>query len=490
VLGLAAGREPLLAFIGALVGFVGILTVGQPDLATLLVVALTWSNTGVVLTRFHDAPGIVAAAIPAVLVVPFAYNLLVRREGVVITPAVPWIAGYFLVQLVSTMVARDPNSAMNGLTTFVTEGLILYLLITNAVRSPGILRGCVWALLLVAAFLGAISLVQQATHAFSNNFFGFAQTDASITGTTAVGIERLAGPIGEKNRYAQIMLMLVPLGVLAAIIERRPVLKVAAILAAALAVIAVTLTFSRGAALAGLAVLVVMAILRYVRIGQLIFAAVVVLAVVTAVPEYGARVSSLGALVDILTTDEGIVGSNADNSIVSRSTENLAALNVFLDHPIVGVGPGEFSDFYREYANDIGLSVRAEDREAHDLYLGIAAEGGILGEIAFLGAVAVTVRQLVRARRAAMPRRPDLAGISAAFLLAIVAYLASGLFLHLSFARYFWLMLGLASAAATVTLQAVADSQGRLAETDTAVADAARPDAPRPLLRPQITGQG
>jgi O-antigen ligase len=431
-------------------------SIAQPDLATLLVVALVYSNTGVVLTRFHDAPGILAAAIPAVLVSPIAYNLLVRRQGVVITPAVPWIAGYFLVQLVSTMFARDPDSAINGLNTFVTEGLILYLLITNAVRTPGMLRGCVWALLVVAAFLGAISLFQQVTHAFSNNFFGYAQTDASITGTTAVGIERLAGPIGEKNRYAQIMLMLVPLGVLMAIVERRYVLKVAAIAAAALAIIAVALTFSRGAALAGLGVLLVMTILRYVHVGQLILAAVIVLGLVTALPEYGARVSSVGALVDILTTDEGITGSNADNSIVSRSTENLAALNVFLDHPIVGVGPGEFSSFYREYAQDIGLSVRAEDREAHDLYLGVAAEGGILGEIAFLGAVGATLRQLIRARRAAIERRPDLAAISAAFLLAIVAYLASGLFLHLSFARYFWLMLGLAGAAAAVTLQTVA----------------------------------
>ena len=31
---------------------------------------------------------------------------------------------------------------------------------------------------------------------------------------TETGVSRLAGPIGEKNRYAQIMLMLVPLGIL------------------------------------------------------------------------------------------------------------------------------------------------------------------------------------------------------------------------------------------------------------------------------------
>ena len=38
-------------------------------------------------------------------------------------------------------------------------------------------------------------------------------------------------------------------------------------------------------------------------------------------------------------------------------------------------------------------------------------------------------------------------------MLALVAYLATGLFLHLSYARYFWLMLALAGAAAAVILE-------------------------------------
>ena len=78
----------------------------------------------------------------------------------------------------------------------------------------------------------------------------------------------------------------------------------------------------------------------------------------------------------------------------------------------------------------------------------IAAETGILGLTAFLGAVIATLIQLARARASALPSRPDLAAMAAGFMLAIVAYLASGLFLHLSYARYFWLILALAGAAA------------------------------------------
>ena len=38
------------------------------------------------------------------------------------------------------------------------------------------------------------------------------------------------------------------------------------------------------------------------------------------------------------------------------------------------------------------------------------------------------------------------------FLLSIVTYLTTGIFLHMSFVRYFWMMLALAGAAAVITL--------------------------------------
>jgi len=45
-----------------------------------------------------------------------------------------------------------------------------------------------------------------------------------------------------------------------------------------------------------------------------------------------------------------------------------------------------------------------------------------------------------------------------AFMLAIIAYLASGIFLHFAFIRYFWLMMALAGAASYI-----ANAQGEQA---------------------------
>jgi O-antigen ligase len=455
-IGAVVANQPAIALSGAIAGLAAIVVAIRPDAATLVVVGLIYSNAPVVMVTFHDLPVALAAAVPAILAAPLAYDLLVRGERVVITPAFPWIVAYFLVEILATIFARDIGGTTDSLQTVAIEGVALYLLLTNTIRTPEILRGIVWTLLAVGAVIAAISVYQYLTGTFGNNYFGFAQTESSVTGLTSTGVERLAGPIGEKNRYAQIMLMLVPIGFMAFVAERRVILRLAAIGAAGLAAMAMALTFSRGAAVAAGVVVLAMVILRYIRLRYLVAAFGIAAVVFVAIPQYADRVLTLGSVASLFSDDA--VGSNADNSLLSRATENLTAINVFADHPLIGVGPGQFSEYYRQYSDEIGLSVRAQDREAHNLYLGLAAEAGALGLGAFLVAVVVTLVGLARARRAALPTRPDLAALASGFLLAIVAYLASGVFLHLSYARYYWLMLALGGVAAIVVRTAFRES--------------------------------
>ena len=98
----------------------------------------------------------------------------------------------------------------------------------------------------------------------------------------------------------------------------------------------------------------------------------------------------------------------------------------------------------------VGIRVLATDREAHNLYLGTAAELGIIGITVFLIIIGLTLRDLARARKAVRAKDPLMADMATGFILAIVAYLATGIFLHMSFIRYFWLMLALAAATALV----------------------------------------
>ncbi|MDP9482592.1 MAG: O-antigen ligase family protein [Chloroflexota bacterium] len=452
-LGASTAEQPVIA-VAALVGVLLALAAAiRPEVATLVVVFLLYSNAAVVAVTRFEAPLIVGAIVPMILVVPLGYELLIKRREVIITPAFPWIMAYFLVQIVGTLFARDVPAAAGELVNFVLEGLGLYLLVINAVRTPSAMRHVIWTLLAVGALLGGLSIVQAATGTYASDYFGFAQSDATNDLGINVGgdIARLAGPIGEKNRYAQIMLMLVPLALFQAWSERRRLLRLAAYGVALLVSGAVILTFSRGAAVGFVLVVVLMTVLRYIKLYQLAAVGLVVVAVLIAVPQYTDRLATLYAVVGTVADSDSAV--SADNSVLSRATENLAALYVFSDYPIVGVGPGQFSSYYREYADDIAISVRAEDRQAHNLYLSTAAETGVLGLVCFVAILGITLWQLALARRRWLGRRPDLANMVTGFGLALVTYMTTGIFLHLSYIRYFWLVMALAGAAALIALR-------------------------------------
>ncbi|MEO6579432.1 MAG: O-antigen ligase family protein [Candidatus Limnocylindria bacterium] len=432
---------PIIAGVGAILAFTGLAL--RPEAATVVVVAALYSNAAVVAVRFHHVPFLLAAGSVFLLAVPLGYYLLVRRMPLIMPRAVPWIMGYLGVQLASTLLARDSGSAAESLVTFLTEGLLLYLLLVNVVRSERMVLVIVWTLLLVGATLAVLSIHQDSTQNFSSNYLGFAQVGGDQSGALpGEPVEsRTAGPLGRANRYAQILVIALPLvlGIVWGKYSRRA--SLAAIVAGVLMVIAVGLTLSRGAAVGFVLVIGVMVAFRYIRWRHLALVAIGVLVVFLAVPQYGARLQSLQSVPGV--ADAGV---EADGSIRSRLTEMIAAALVFVDHPFLGVGPGQFPSYYIDYAQEFGLRVRAEDREAHNLYVGIASDTGLLGSIFFFGAIGVTLRDLAKTRRRLLATRPRLAHMAAAFMFAITAYLTTGFFLHLAFERYLWLMLAVGAA--------------------------------------------
>jgi O-antigen ligase len=178
-------------------------------------------------------------------------------------------------------------------------------------------------------------------------------------------------------------------------------------------------------------------------------------------PAYWARISTLGALPGAADTAK----TSPDGSIQSRGTENLAAVLIFADHPVVGVGPGLYPAYYREYADRLGdysnqfdIKIKNADRQAHTLYLGLLAETGILGFVSFMGAVVVTLYYLNRIRRRCLAAgKTELTHLASSFMLAIFAYLITGAFLHLAYARYFFFVLALGACASTIAARAATE---------------------------------
>jgi O-antigen ligase len=175
-------------------------------------------------------------------------------------------------------------------------------------------------------------------------------------------------------------------------------------------------------------------------------AALLVLAIIVALPEYVERVSTVGNLSNLASRGDGAI--EADGSLRGRFAQNIAAIVVFLEHPILGVGPGQFAKFYsKKYGNEVGTKRLISNRRAHNLYLEIAADMGIIGLTAFMMIPLFIVRQLWQLRRRLRTIRPDLAHLATAILLGIFGYFGTATFLQLSYQRYYWFLIALAGAA-------------------------------------------
>ena len=424
---------------------------------------------------------VVMAALCLILCVPLVYHFLIRKEKLTFDRGFYLMLGYLAVFLTSSVFARDSKIIASQITDFFLEGIAIYFLVVNVVREYATLRRATWALLLAGSLMGGLSIFQRVTHTQNSNYGGLAmlgaELDFNATGreivrpgavsanfnpeggtSSVVGSQfRSAGPIGEPNRYAQVLLVLLPLAALRFRRERSRALRWLALASTALICGGMMLTFSRGAMLTAVIIFGLLACFRFIRPLHVVVAGVALaLLVVVLDPQAALRFASLGGAGNLLAGHSKSFSYNQptqgqagmpDGSIAKRYELNLAAWHVFLDHPILGVGPGHFAEYYSmSYANRVGLVELLKKYRGHNLYSETLAETGILGLASFLAIIVAIMTGLWRAWRRLRHQGSELADTAIAFFLSLVAYLISAVFAHLSYQRYFWLLMALCSA--------------------------------------------
>ena len=204
-----------------------------------------------------------------------------------------------------------------------------------------------------------------------------------------------SGPIGDKNYFAQFMLMLFPLSLFRYWSEPTQRLRWAGLFASVVILAGVGLTGSRGAAIGFAVMLLVMVALRYVTWRQVVVLAMMSSMLIVAMPEFRHRVASIASVVTVLRGEDV---RETDTAVQGRLTEMAAALLVFCEHPLMGVGPGNFPSHFIKKADLLGFTVHGEERRAHCMYLEIAAETGVLGLFIFLLILGMTVKNLFHVR--------------------------------------------------------------------------------------------
>ena len=446
-----AGFDIRFALAGLIALILLVLMFVQAAVTTVVVLFVLYANLTVVSIR-AGAPELVAASFFLLLIIPVVYYIAVAHQPLVINRVLLLMALYLGVQLLSAVASGDPNASVPRVLSFVVEGLILYILIINTVRTPSILRNGMWALIIAGMLMGSVSLYQEMTGSYDNDFGGFAvvkDTGEMDTGQVDnlghdVKRLRLSGPLGSKNRYAQVMVALLPIALMRIWGERRLALRLLAAASCVPIVGGALLTFSRGAGISLILVLIVIAFMRILKLRHLLIIGVAgVLFVSLVIPTYIYRISTAVQVTELATGN----AQDASGSVRGRATVNLAAFYIFVDHPLLGVGPGQTSNYMMEYGNAIGFRRLEGERRAHNMYLEELADTGLIGFAVFMSILGLTLKELAQTRRRWLAVDPNAGYLLAGLLVAIIAYMSTAVFLHLSYVRYYWVLLALSGAA-------------------------------------------
>jgi O-antigen ligase len=187
--------------------------------------------------------------------------------------------------------------------------------------------------------------------------------------------------------------------------------RIALLAAAAFLVLPLGLTLSRGAWIATACAVLVLLVVANWRVATVL---VGMAALAVAILMLGAGGASSSGTLDERVTSIVSSGSEPDQSVRDRYALWHAAIAIWADHPVVGVGLKDFAEYRDSYASvslsagsDVGDRTSGVSREpllsAHNQYLMVLSEQGTVGVLAFGGLLVTLGLGAVRRRPALLP---------------------------------------------------------------------------------------
>jgi hypothetical protein len=151
---------------------------------------------------------------------------------------------------------------------------------------------------------------------------------------------------------------------------------------------------------------------------------------------------------DTYWTRMGTLGNfDSDYTLWRRLGYNIIGLDLLSQHPLFGIGPGNFLRLYMldDYRFIPGRTLTP--RVLHNLYLGVAVELGLIGLAPFLGLIGHGLLQL---RRAIRNSNSIDSGVAMAVMFGFLAFLVGSVVTPAQFMKLTWVLIGLVIAQAQV----------------------------------------
>lgn len=352
------------------------------------------------------------------------------------------IAFFLTWAALSGLWAEDSASTWTVVGRFALNAA-LFPIVFTAIREPKHLRWVAAGLIIGAAVAAGYGLV------ISPNL-----SSAATSLTSAGDIGRVSGTIGDPNQLAAVLVVGVVMSFALALDPARstPTRSIAAGVAV-LSTAVIFATVSRGGVLALATALVAALFLAGPRRGRMALTATV--AIVASLTYFALFASD--AQVERLQNADGGTGRTDIWKIGWRMVK---------DKPVRGVGAGNFAVSSIHYLLAEPGAILRDDfivddpKVAHNMYLEILAELGVVGLAAFLTLILVSLSASIRA--ASLFDRADedgLALIARGLAVGLIALLAADFFLSDELGKLLWLLLSLGPATLAIAMRSAAAAE-------------------------------
>ena len=381
----------------------------------------------------------------------------IRRRGMSVAlrdPTLALVALFIGVSVVSAVINETPPLvAVFGIV--MTVDAIAIFFVWRLLQPTGEDGGRAIAAIVAAGVAVAAFGIGQVI--FAPNLFGYARV-ASLPDD----VGRITSFLGNPNIVASVLGFVLPFPLFAVVGLHRRRIRWLAVAAAFVIIVALGLTFSRGAWIATATGLVVGSLLINWRT-----LAVTVVLTAAAVGAMMVMPTHIGVAANVLTTPApsqqqpsppATPPTPAPDPLRGLTSGEVRVywlqngIKIIREHPVLGVGPGRYggavariipSPVYEEYATTLGRL-----RTVHNFWLHLGGEVGIVGLAIFLSAVAALVIRFIRAARKAGgggTRFVLLAGSATAAIVVGINNATEMLFEGNIPAVLIWLVLGVAS---------------------------------------------
>ena len=340
---------------------------------------------------------------------------LLRGDANLLEDPLFWYANAFfvLLSLQSMVFALDPALSFKELATYGKMVLVTWLIV-QLVRTPNDLR-----FLAYAVFAGAVATV----------FLGLANMalGISVPGENYIGdgayIVRFTGAHENPNRAAAFMCSALPLGLFGVKYSSRGLPRILFVSGVVVLIVAIFATFSRSVVVP-FAFITLGVVVREVRGRRSTIALVALLAlgILLGPRYYWERVLALKDAFQTVALDW---------SVFTRMMALRTAWELFLAHPLTGIGLGNFI-----VAGAYEVFIRVV---VHNSYLEILVGTGVFGLLAYLMVLFSGIRHTVSGARRRWERHPEwMRSLSFYFALSALSIFLSAFFGTMPFRYPIW----------------------------------------------------